>query len=298
MIWAATRSEKKWHGVAESEPRTLATETRRWQTASKGLSLLWALNVALLIGSIAWIAVDPVLARHLAFEQDRLALRHRIELVDLGHVKRTVDPVAADSHHARALTLIAVLAIACVAAAGLALVYGPSRHRRLRSWLAFTALVAVWLGLAVAWRDVAWAGQRFRLGRQVAAVEPLAAALRERWPQSDGSDVPGLGPFMAYPPGAPRMLMLLHQVRPPGSSNAISAVERSDAGGLRFELADGDAGAWLEWHPAGEAPASFVGGLQGAYELVRASELADGWFLARYCVPRPSAGIAAPVGIQ
>ena len=83
-------------------------------------------------------------------------------------------------------------------------------------------------------------------------------------------------------------------LRPVGSSNAISAIERSDAGGLRFELADGDAGAWLEWHPAGEAPASFVGGLQGAYELVRASDLADGWFLARYRVPGSSQGTPSP----
>jgi hypothetical protein len=256
-------------------------------TASWGLSFLWALNVVLLIGSAAWIAADPVVARHLAFEQDRLAQQNRIELLDLGHVNTQADPVATDSGHARALTVIAWLALFSVAAVGLALIFGPRRHRRLRSWLAFTALVAVWLGLAVAWRDVAWAGQRFRLGRQVSAVEPLAAALRERWPQSDGSDVPGLGPFMAYPPGAPRMLMLLHQVRPEGSSNAISAIERSDAGGLRFELADGDAGAWLEWHPPGEAPASFFGGLQGEYDLVRASDLGEGWFLARYRVPEP-----------
>lgn len=278
--------------MSEPEQVTAATTPRVRSTASWGLSLLWALNVLLFLGSVAWIAADPVVARHLAFEQDRLAVANRVVLHDLGHASVGADPVATDSSHARALKVIAAVAIVSVATVGLALVFGPQRHRRLRAWLAFTALVAVWLGLAVAWRDVAWAGQRFRLGRQVAAVEPLAAALRERWPQSDGSDVPGLGPFMAYPPGAPRMLMLLHQVRPPGSSNAISAVERSDAGGLRFELADGDAGAWLEWHPPGEAPASFVGGLQGAYELVRASELGDGWFLARYRVP--GAGTLTP----
>ena len=255
--------------------------------ASWALSLLWGLNVLLLVGSIAWIVVDPVVARHLAFEQDRLATQSRIELIDLGHAKTRVDPVATDSTHARALTVIAWLAVVCLTAVGLALIVGPRRHRRLRSWLAFTALAAIWLGLAVSWRDVAWAGQRFRLSREAASLEPLAAALRERWPERDGSDVPGLGPFMAYPPGAPRMLMLLHQVRPEGSSNAISAIERSDAGGLRFELADGDAGAWLEWHPPGEAPASFLGGLQGEYDLVRASDLGEGWFLARYRVPEP-----------
>jgi hypothetical protein len=271
--------------VSEPESTTALTTPRGRSAASWGLSLLWGLNVLLLVGSAAWIAADPVVARRLAFEQDRLATRNRIELIDLGHVRIPADPVATESNRARALTVIAWSALASVSAVGIALLVGPPRHRRLRSWLAFTTLVALWLGLAVAWRDVAWAGQRFRLSRQAAALEPIAAALRERWPLNDGNDVPGLGPFMAYPPGAPRMLMLLHQVRPPGSSNAISAVERSDAGGLRFELADGDAGAWLEWHPPGEAPASFLGGLQGEYDLVRASDLGEGWFLARYRVP-------------
>jgi hypothetical protein len=273
--------------AVEAEQSSKPVTTRRWLSASLGFSLLWSLNVLLLIGSVIWIAIDPVVARHLAYEQDQLALRSRVELIDLGQVKPQVDPVATDSAHARALSIIAWLAAGCVAAVGLALVFGPQRHRRLRSWIAFTTLAAVWLGLAVAWRDVAWAGQRYRLSREAASLEPIAAALRERWPLNDGSDVPGLGPFMAYPPGQAKMLMLLHQVRPEGSSNAISAIERSNAGGLRFELADGDAGAWLEWHPAGEKPASFLGGLEGAYELVRASDLGDGWFLARYSVPAP-----------
>ena len=280
--------------MSEPEPATAPTNPRGRSAASWGLSFLWGVNVCLLVGSVVWIAIDPVVARHLAYEQDRLALRSRVELIDLGQVKPQVDPVATDSARARALSIITWLAIGCVAAVGLALVFGPQRHRRLRSWIAFTTLVAVWLGLAVAWRDVAWAGQRYRLSREAASLEPIAAALRERWPQSDGSDVPGLGPFMAYPPGQAKMLMLLHQVRPEGSSNAISAIERSDAGGLRFELADGDAGAWLEWHPAGESPASFRGGLEGAYELVRASDLGDGWYLARYRVPAVGEGTAAP----
>ena len=266
---------------------TASASSRGRSAASWALSFLWALNICLLVGSVIWIAIDPVVARHLAYEQDQLALRSRVKLIDLGHVKPQVDPVATDSAHARALTVIAWLAIASVAAVGLALVFGPQRHRRLRSWIAFTTLVAMWLGLAVAWRDVAWAGQRYRLSREAASLEPIAAALRERWPLNDGNDVPGLGPFMAYPPGRAKMLMLLHQVRPEGSSNAISAIERSDAGGLRFELADGDAGAWLEWHPAGEKPASFLGGLEGAYELVRASDLGGGWYLARYRAPAP-----------
>ncbi|WP_428306800.1 hypothetical protein [Lacipirellula sp.] len=271
--------------MTEPEQLVAAEPARRRSLASVGFSLLWAVNVALFVGAVAWIAYDPVVARHLAYEQDRLATTHSVVLHDLGHASVPAEPVATDSPHARALTIIVVLAAAGVVAVGLALLFGPQRHRRLRSWLAYTALVAAWLGLAVSWRDVAWTGQRYRLGREVAAIEPIAAALRERWPKADGHEIPGLGPYMAYPPAGPRMLMLLHQVRAAGASNSISAIERSDAGGLRFELADGDAGAWLEWHPAGEQPASFTGGLQGSYELVRSSNLGDGWFLARYRVP-------------
>ena len=68
--------------------------------------MLWAFNVALLLGSVVWIAADPVVARHLAFEQDRLALANRIVLHDLGHASVGADPVATESSHARALTVI------------------------------------------------------------------------------------------------------------------------------------------------------------------------------------------------
>jgi hypothetical protein len=62
----------------------------------------------------------------------------------------------------------------------------------------------------------------------------------------------------------------------------FSAIERSEAGGLRFELAGPEGGAWVEWHPAGERPASFVGGLETRYELARSADLGEGWFVARY----------------
>jgi gas vesicle protein len=32
---------------------------------------------------------------------------------------------------------------------------GPRSHRRLRSWLAFTVLVAAWLTLFVSWQELA-----------------------------------------------------------------------------------------------------------------------------------------------
>lgn len=254
---------------AKSCPRR--ARVRAWVFGAGGLSLLWALNLVVLLGTVAWIACDPRLARHLDGARPFFAPDGALPVVLAEH----------EPSKTGALALIGAFVLASMGVLAVALVVGPRRHRQVRSWLALTALVAAWLGLWVSAPDLAWAGQRWRMGRQVAAVEPIAAALRDQWPQDDGR-LPELGPFMAYPIGQPRMLMPLGSVRPAGSSNSISAIERSPAGALRFELSGSDAGAWLEWHPTGEQPASFVGGLETQYRMERASPLGDGWYLTRY----------------
>lgn len=158
-----------------------------------------------------------------------------------------------------------------------ALFAGARAHRRLRWWLVFVLLVALWLTLAVGWRELAWQGQRFRLWTRLGDFAPLAASLRDDWPTVDG-DRAGLGAFSAYPIGRPWMLLVLSSPTNP----AVSAVERGDVGALRFELRGHDRGAWLEWHPAGSQPQSFTGGLENQYHLVRATPLGGGWYLVRY----------------
>jgi hypothetical protein len=178
---------------------------------------------------------------------------------------------------------MACVVLGSLLAIAAALFFGPHQHRRTRSWLAFTALIALWLTLVIGWRDVAWAGQRWRIGRQVAALEPVAAQLRKSWPDNDGQ-LPLLGPFMAYTPPDPQSLLLLKRTPLPNSKVTFTTIERSPAGGLRFEFADDETGAWLEWHPPSEAPASFTSDLETRYELVRSSPLGDGWYLTRYAV--------------
>jgi hypothetical protein len=173
--------------------------------------------------------------------------------------------------------IVAGQSIFCVA---LGLALGSGKQRRIGAWFATTALVAAWLTLFIVWPGIAWHGQQWRLSSQVERYAPVAESLRTTWPTEDG-ELPRLGTFMAYPQGQPRMLMLIAQSGDADAARCFS-VERSPAGAIRFELAGSEAGAWLEWHPAGGQPASFTGGLEVPYELERSADLGDGWYATRY----------------
>ena len=177
----------------------------------------------------------------------------------------------------RLLAGLTIAALATAAGIFIALFAGSHAHRRLRSWFAFTLLVAAWLAVVVGWRELAWQGQRLRLRMDLDTFDTLAHSLRQDWPQTDG-ERSGLGSFMAYPQGTPQMLLVLK----PQSDPPVSAVERADDGTLGFELRDDESGAWLEWHPKGSMPQTFVGGLEAEYDLGRAAPLGRGWYLVRY----------------
>lgn len=179
----------------------------------------------------------------------------------------------------RVAMLWIVLIVGVISTIGIfiTLFVGAARYRGLRSWLAFTFLIAAWLTLLVAGREFAWQGQRLRLRLSLSEFDAIAASLRDDWPATDGERA-GLGTFMAYPQGQPRMLMMLtSETDPP-----IAAVERSDDGALGFELRGDELGAWLEWHPAGSTPRAFTGGLESEYDFGRAAPLGRGWYLVRY----------------
>lgn len=244
---------------------------------ARTLSLLWLVNAASLIAATAWIFLDPRLAPHLAEQEHTLISNFRHATPSL--------PEPIDPYDWRWFfrTLITCLALGSLLVLIIALFAGPPERRRVRSWLGLTTLVALWLGLAVSWRDLSWAGTRWRLAQQLEPFERLAAALSNSWPTQDGT-VPGLGQFSAYPARRPRTLLMI--AADPGATHApIAAVERSTDGALCFQLAGKEAGAWLEWHPAGGRPASFTGGLEDPHELERASPLADHWFATRYALP-------------
>ncbi len=232
------------------------------------LTLAWLLNIACWLFAVAWIFFDPLAPFGVA-----IYVGTDDALPYLGALRAPFSRIVI----AILVWIIALLGMMLVA---FGLFLGPPKHRGVRSWLAVTTLLAFWLGLVVSWRSLADAGQQWRLTRQLDSFETLAEQLRTEWPDRDGQ-IAGLGPFSAYPAGRPRTLLVIVADLPEDRS-PIAVVERSDDGNLRFELAGDEAGAWLEWHPPGSEPASFIGGLQDERDLVDAVPLRDGWYLSRY----------------
>ncbi len=235
--------------------------------------MLWIFNIAVLLGLVVWILSDG------RFSMATELLKARIVAVlELGTSASVYTWYAG-----RILILSIVSILAVVSAVGilLGLFFGAQTHRRVRSWFAFTLLLAAWLTLFVSWRELAWRGQVFRLHHRLDGFETIAESLRSDWPAVDG-ERPNMGPFMAYPIGRPTMLMMLKTPAVPRTITSFSSVERSDDGALRFELIGDEPDAWLEWHPTGSAPQTFVGGLMAEYPLERFAPLRQGWFLVRY----------------
>lgn len=216
--------------------------------------LLWGVNVFLLVAIYGWV-----------LSSGRSHAVMRSMPVDAGIVPAVV------------LGLI----LGSLTGIFLALFKGPPRYRTLKAWLGFTALVSVWCALAVSWQGVHWFGQTVRLRADVDAYKAVAEELRENWPGQDGR-TPLLGPFTAYPISNPQTLLLLGIVGVPGADAPLVAVERLEQGALSFQLAGSEAGAWLEWHPPGSIPKSFVGGMQNGFVLLRQTQLRPGWYLVRY----------------
>jgi hypothetical protein len=87
---------------------------------------------------------------------------------------------------------------------------------------------------------------------------------------------------MAYPVGDPATLIMLTLPVMPRTSTSFGVVERGDTGAIKFQLVGPERNDWLEWHPEGEQPGDFVGGILDVYKLERSVALGDGWHLVRY----------------
>jgi hypothetical protein len=179
------------------------------------------------------------------------------------------------------LGLISISAVVTTLSLGFGAMAGPREFRTLKSWLVLVGLIGAWFGLIGSWSSICWIGKKYRMRGERDVFAAIATSLREDWPQQDGNR-PEIGPFMAYPVGQPSTLILLTLPDLPDTNATISLVERSRGGGLHFELAGSERGDWLEWHPAGAKPASYIGGLMEPRDLVRFESLGDGWYLVRY----------------
>jgi hypothetical protein len=135
--------------------------------------------------------------------------------------------------------------------------------------------------LLIAWPEIYWAGQQRRMMSVLAPVEAMARSLEVNWPREDG-DLPGIGPYLAYPKGGPTTILPLRWITFPGTSLRFTAIERTNDGAIRFELAGAEAGAWLEWRPRDDSPRSFHSGLETNYYVTRGQRLSPRWYLVRY----------------
>jgi hypothetical protein len=249
----------------------LVGAARRRLFSSPAIYAYWAVNIAALCLLAVWVFSDGRFAE--------IGLRSTSKQ---STVPAYLDRIAFPTPVAE-WTFTVIVWVAGVAAIGIfgGLFLGSPAHRRVRSWLAVTALVVLWLMLMLNWPALAWQGQTIRVERQLDKFRGTAASLSQDWPDIDG-ERPGLGLFRAYPIESPSVLLLMTQQQVPGTGLSFSMVERSDSGALRFQLTGHEAGAWLEWHPAGDRPASFVGGLDQHYDVLRYAALGDDWFLVRY----------------
>lgn len=244
---------------------------RRWLFSSRAVRAYWLLNIVSLCVLAGWIFSDGRFAE--------IGLRDGAKPQTLPQFMGQVSFPTTGSWQLIAF----ILGAAGLAAIGIAggLFLGSPANRRVRSWLAVTALVVLWLMLGLKWPALAWQGQALRVERQIDRFRTTAASLTQDWPEIDG-ERPGLGLFRAYPIEKPSVLLLMTQQEVPGTGLSFSSVERSDTGALRFQLTGRESGAWLEWHPANDRPASFVGGLEQQYNIQRQTSLGDDWFLVRY----------------
>ena len=274
---AKTLIPKSISRFAGAAPLASATKSRRscvsYRRALECLfTAAWLFEIAALGVAFVWVLADGRFPETVSDAQKVAAylLQHHGDNF----------PIVASTARVWLLCLMITAAIVSLSALIAGLVFGSTAQRRLRLWFALTALVAGWLSLTIGWRDVAWFGQKQRLTHQIDAFETIAMKLRSRWPIEDGSG-PETGSYMAYPQAKPSMLLVISPAET-DSRSAVSSVERSPMGGLRFELAGAEAGAWIEWHPLNSKPSSFVGGLATHYHLVRSAQLAPHWFVTVY----------------
>ena len=238
------------------------------------MNRLWAIHLLSLVSFAFWLAIDPMFVR-------------------MFHT-RSIDDVSATFGWARYVGL----AVLCLAGlASLLVIIGKlvgrlkstRRQRSIRQLLAICTVVALWLSLIIHHQSVCWQGKRLRFIRQVDQFEAMIAPIRDHWPERDG-EIAGIGPFMAYPFGRPTTLLLLQTPRIATKSVFVSAIEKDDQGTIRLQLTGADGGDWAEWHPNGNQPRSFVGGLSDPHQLQTASSLGQGWYLVRYHTPSDQYG--------
>lgn len=236
--------------------------------------LIWSLNWLAAISFLAWLYIDPRFEASMKWWQfQNHENAHASEIRNMG------DWWWLAFRNRSVTALVAFALTSCILIFG-CVFFGKPKQRTVRTWLLAVSIVAIWLGILVSWKDVAWAGKQRRIGMILAQFDPVVKDLRNQWPERDG-ERPVIGPFMAYPVGAPASLILLKLPQFEGTDTSCAVIEKG-VGIFRFELVGAEHGDWLEWHPSGSSPANFISGLMEPYELVQSQRLTQNWHLVRY----------------
>ncbi|MCC9608007.1 hypothetical protein LOC68_02155 [Blastopirellula sp. JC732] len=227
---------------------------------------LWGWNLASWLTLLIWILLDASAGA----SWNQLAAAVDLQLGELSRLPFPFFLMAA----------LLGLSLLGMVVAWVSIVAGPRNYRSLLAWMATIGLTSLWLGLIVNMPDLIWSGYRFRLHAALPKYEAATRPLCADWPNSDG-EMEAWGPYSAYPIAQPKMLLMLAPPEICSGSHVVS-VERAESGGVRLELTGKEQGVWLEWHPPGSEPSSFVGGLADPHRLIRTSRLRDNWFVVRY----------------
>lgn len=236
---------------------------------SRRLKMLVWWQLGLLCFTPVWLLLDPVATEMIrSIESSPLDDDRWVSFCAIGGSARV------------AVFSLLFVSLAWYTATVLFLVLLGRRRGDLRGILMSAAIIALWCGIISQHSSIAWQGKRIRVSQHVDHLAPIVTALQSQWPNSDG-ELSGIGPFLAYPPRDPAVLILL---APPDAAlhTSFCAVERSAVGSLKFQLSGDDRGDWVEWHPEGQHPSSFVGGLRDRYKLIQSAHLHGHWFLVRY----------------
>jgi len=255
---------------------TAAVHRRRVRAlslAAKPVAFCWAGSLLTLVILTCWIFCDG--------QFGDVARLFKSELLWAIGAGPTIGYDATLASRRLYLFILSTIAVVSFGGIFLGLIVGREKFRSTRAWLLATATIAAWLTLLVSWPELSWHGQAYRLRSKLPTFQGHVQLLAANWPTGDG-ELPLIGPFLAYPPSNPQVLMPLLPFPVNGHELGFSTVEKAPSGALRFQLADNEGGSWLEWHPRHDTPRSFVGGLAQQFSLDRFVSLNENWYLVRY----------------
>lgn len=237
-----------------------------------------------LVAFVAWILVDA--SFNVILE---------LLLIDAGLRPDAVLALQSEQGWARfAARLVVFGGLALIAILGMTVVcvrafFGRPKERSISSLLILITLVAGWLGLFVGYEDLRWHGFRYRLRRQMPALQLTANKLSRAWPENDGY-LPGVGKY-CHDRAKQRILIVDSNGQSfPMVETVGNFVRRTRRGNICFHLQSRPE-QMLEFYPHGGSPVSYVDEFNGwpvEHELLREEQLGRDVYLTTYCMTSAS----------